>query len=330
MTIPLYPDIIYEGDLSPDAVGDDIKEKVEKIDAACKGWGTDELRLIKALAYCTPEERVKVAVTYEQEYGKTLKKEMKSECGKGDFGTALQFLAVPSDEAECDMIKKACKGAGTDELLLYPIICGRSNQEIDILKKKFYSMYSEDLGVYLTKELGGDFEKLVVNCLQGIEEEFDPDYHTDELVEADVEAFFQMGEGKWGTDEEGLFKLLCSRPYEHLEAVNSAYADKHDVTLFKVMDTELGGHTRDATLYLLGMKIKPYQTVAKLIKKACKGIGTNELLLTCAIIRYQICLSDVMDAYEELYGESLQELLKSEIGGDYRRLLTELCDAAIA
>lgn len=29
MTIPLYPEIIYEGDLSPDAVGEDIEEKVE-------------------------------------------------------------------------------------------------------------------------------------------------------------------------------------------------------------------------------------------------------------------------------------------------------------
>lgn len=139
-----------------------------------------------------------------------------------------------------------------------------------------------------------------------------------------------MGEGKFGTDEAGLFKLLCSRPNEHLEAVNQAYADKYDVTLFKVMDSELGGHSRAATLYLLGMKIKPYETVAKLIKEACKGIGTNELLLSCTIIRYQICLKEVMEAYEELYGQTLQELIKSEVGGDYRRLLNELCDAAIA
>ena len=29
MTIPLYPEIIYEGDLSPDDVGEEIEEKVE-------------------------------------------------------------------------------------------------------------------------------------------------------------------------------------------------------------------------------------------------------------------------------------------------------------
>jgi len=140
MTIPLYPKIIYDGDLSPDAVGPQIDATVGKIHAACKGFGTDELRLIKALAYCSPHERVQVATRYEQVHGKQLKKVMKSECGNGDFGDALQLLAVSPDETECDIIKAACRGVGTDELLLYPIICGRSNTEIDILKKKFYKV----------------------------------------------------------------------------------------------------------------------------------------------------------------------------------------------
>ncbi len=29
MTVPLYPEIIYEGDLTPDAVGDEVDEKIE-------------------------------------------------------------------------------------------------------------------------------------------------------------------------------------------------------------------------------------------------------------------------------------------------------------
>ena len=110
MTIPLYPEIIYEGDLTPDAVGDAVDEKIEKIAEACKGFGTDELRLIKAIAYCSPQERAQVAAKYEEVHGKELKAVMKNECGKRDFGTALQLLAVPSDQTECDIIKMACKG----------------------------------------------------------------------------------------------------------------------------------------------------------------------------------------------------------------------------
>ncbi len=182
--------------------------------------------------------------------------------------------------------------------------------------------------MFLNKELGGTFEKLIFHCLQGIEEAFDPGYHNDDLVDEDVASFYEMGEGKFGTDEAGLFKLLCTRPSEHLKKVNLAYADKHDVTLFKVMDDELKGDCRDATIFLVGMKIKPYETIAKLIKEACEGIGTKELLLASTIIRYQICLKKVMEAYEELYGKTLQASLKKEVGGDFQRLLKELCDVA--
>jgi len=271
-----------------------------------------------------------VAAKYKEVHGKELKDVMKSECGRGDFGTALQLMAVGPDATDAAVIKLACKGAGTDELLLYPVICGRSNTEIDILKRTFYKLYDQDLGSYLDRELNGNLESLVFNCLQGIEEGFDPEYHTDDLVSEDVDTLHGMSEGKFGTDEKGLFKILCSRPPEHLKKVNLAYADKYDVTLFKVMEDELGGHTRDATLFLVGMKLKPYTTVAKLIEKATKGVGTNELLLSSTIIRYQLCLKEVMAAYEELYGQSLQELLKKEVGGDFRKLLNEICDAAKA
>jgi annexin A7/11 len=282
------------------------------------------------MAYRTPEERCKVAIKYKETHGKELKAVMKSECGSRDFGTALQLLALSPDLAEVDIIHKACRGLGTDELLLYPVICGRSSKEINHLKKKYFEVYSKDLGGVLDGELGGNFEKLVFHCLQGLEEDVDPGYHTDDLVDEDVDAFYAMGDGKWGTDEGGLFKLLCSRPAEHLKKVNLKYAEKHDVTLFKVMDTELGGDTREATLFLLGMKLRPYETIAKLIKKACKGSGTNELLLSCTLIRYQIVLKEVMLAYVELYGDTLQELIKSEVGGDYKRLLVEMCDAAMS
>lgn len=275
----------------------------------------------------SPEDRCKVSLRYKEVYGKELKDVLAREC-RGDFGTALQFLAVPLDVAECDMIKKACKGVGTDETLVYSIIAGRSNREIEILKKRFFDRYEKDLGRQLDSELGGHFEKMIFHCLQGMEAKFDPDYHTDDKVVEDVAAFYKMGKGKFGTDEGGIFKLIAVSPAEHLKKVNQMYADKHDVTLFQAIDDEMSGKTQDATVYMLGMKLKPYETVAKLIQKACKGVGTNEILLTCTIIRFQAMLPQVMAAYKELTGKTLQETLKKEIGGDYRRLLEELIDAA--
>jgi hypothetical protein len=91
-------------------------------------------QLIKAIGATSPDERCLIPARYKTLFGKKLLDVMKSECGKKDFGTAIQFLAVDPVEAECMMINKACKGAGTDELLLSTIICGRTNKEMDILK----------------------------------------------------------------------------------------------------------------------------------------------------------------------------------------------------
>jgi hypothetical protein len=301
---------------------------VQQIDEACKGWGTDEDKLLTVLASMSPEDRVKASVRFQSVKDKSLKAVVKKEAGKRDFGTALQYLSVPLDEAECDMLKHSCKGVGTDERLLYPIIVGRTNQDMIALKRKYFNLNDSDLGKKLDSELGGDFEDLIFNCLQAAEEEYDRDFHNEDKVEEDTKAFHKMGEGKFGTNETGFFKLLCASPSEHLKKVNQMYADKYDVTLYKAIDDEMRGKVRDAALYVLGMKLKPYETVAKFIHTATKGLGTDEDLLTCIIIRYQAHLGKINEAYSELYEKSLQEMLKREVKGDYKKVLIAICDGS--
>jgi len=325
----LYPEIIHEGDLSPESVGEEIDEICDQIHEACKGWGTDEGGLVAALGSQNAENRTKIAVRYpELQDGKTLKDVMRSECGGGNFGLALQYLALPTHVMECEMIKKACAGLGTNELVLYPIICGRTNEEMTILKQKYFDHMGEDLGRVLDAELGGDFEKLIFNCLQGSEEEFDEEYHNEDLVAADVEAIYEAGQGSFGTDEAGFFKVIIARPAQHLEAVNLAYAEKYGFTLFKAIEMEMGGIVGDASLFELGMKLKPHETIAKLIKKACAGFGTNELHLTCCLIRYQPVLQGVREAHEELFEKSVEDRITDECGGDYEKLLLQICDVS--
>ena len=60
--------------------------------------------------------------------------------------------------------------------------------------------------------------------------------------------------------------------------MNLQYADKHGITLVKMLETELSGIAKDAALFMIGMKIKPYEAVAKLIEKSvrfllCLSIG---------------------------------------------------------
>lgn len=299
---------------------------VEKeIYEACKGWGTDNKRLIKAIGTKTPTERTKISLRYKEIYDKDLKTLMKKECS-GDYGTALQLLALPCDVAEAKLIKMATAGLGTSERILYPIVCGRSNSEMEILKKTYFKTYDRDLSTLIKSELRGNLADIHFTCVQGAEEQYDPHYHTEEKSREDAEAIYEAGQGRLGTDEKSIFKILCFSPPHYLEAVNAKYAEKYGYTLFKAFEKEFSGDVEKAALFTLGMKLKPYETVALLIKSSCAGIGTDELPLTACIVRYQHIMKRVMLAHIYMFGKSVKDRVKSETSGNYKTLLLEVLE----
>lgn len=94
------------------------------------------------------------------------------------------------------------------------------------------------------------------------------------------------------------------------------------------METEFRGKTGPAAMFMLNMKVKPYEAIANLIKTACKGFGSNELLLTCTILRYQSIMKEVMLAHIELFGKTVQERVQTEVGGNYRALLMTVLESS--
>ena len=245
----------------------------------------------------------------------------------GDFGLALKFLSLPMDKAEAAMIRKATAGVGASVEIVWSIMCGRTNEEMEILKKTYYQKYDKDMSKMIASELHGDMERLIFNCLQADEEPFDPQFPTTEKAKEDADIIHKKGQGRWGTDERGIFKVLCSSPPTHIENISKEYADKYGYTLLKAMEKEMSGNVKKAVLYMLGMKLKPYETLAGLIKEACAGMGTNALLLTCTLIRCQSILQQVQTAHIELYGKTIHDRVRSEAGGKYKALLLQILNA---
>merc|ERR1712045_425183 len=104
------------------------------------------------------------------------------------------------------------------------------------------------------------------------------------------------------------------------------YADKYGYTLFKAFEKELNHIAGEAALFTLGMKLKPYETIAKLVKKATAGMGTNEMLLTCTLIRFQDLMGQVYVAHEKLFEKSIHQRVRDETSGDYKRILLAVLD----
>lgn len=321
-TINLYPSIMYDQDLTPDC-GIEIDELCEQIKAATDGWGSDKGALIDVFGSMTPEDRLKVSIRYKDLYDVELKTLVKKETS-GDFGMALKFCSFDPIVSECAMLKEGCKGIGSHKDVLYSILCGRSNEDMELLKKTYYKTYTKDLTSLILSETGGDLRKLVSSCMQAAEEEFDPDYHTEEKAVEDADELYEAGQGRWGTNEEKMFKVISLSPPAYLKMVNDTYADKYGYTLVKAMEKELSGDAQKAAIFTVNMKLKPFEAIAKVIKSACAGIGTDELLLTCCIIRYQHTMGHVNLAHMELFGKSIHDRIRHECGGNYKDLLLAL------
>jgi Annexin len=332
MTIALYPDFVTANDLTADHYGAEMDDYCQEITDATKGWGANKEKVMDVLTKLDGTQRAKLAARYKElNEGKTLTDLCKKEFS-GHFGDAMELLALAPHEAECAMLKKACKGVGSNVPVIWSILGGRTNAEMELLKKTYFRLYNKDLSKLLAKELGGDMERIAFNCLQASEEVYDAQFHTMDKAASDAETIHKKGQGKlWGTDEKGIFKILCASPAQHVQQINDVYAKKYGYTLYKAMEKELGGmlesNVRDATLHMIGMKLaNPYEAMARVFKTATDGIGTNELLLTCSTIRYQPLLHHVMGAHIEMSGKTIQERIKSETTGAYKKCLVQVCN----
>ncbi|OQR86363.1 annexin [Achlya hypogyna] len=296
-----------------------------EIYSACAGFGTDEARLTKLIGTKTASERAYIALRYPELHNKSLYSEMKGETS-GDYGKLLQLLAQPLEEAEALIIRDATKGAGTTEKLLYPVLGGRTNEELNILKKAFFKVYENDMVVTLADDLGGDLKTFVLAVVNQMTQEYNPAIHTQAKAAEIADIIYKAGEGKWGTDESAFCNALCSIPPQFMATVNAAYVAKHGNSLERAIEKEFGGKAEDAILYHVGMILNPIETIAVQFERTMKGMGTDEYGLSAAIVRYQRYLPQVAQVYQSKYGKSLRDRIHGETSGNYRDLLLTILE----
>ncbi|KAF0693816.1 Aste57867_15255 [Aphanomyces stellatus] len=310
------------------AANTDIDNICNEIYSACAGFGTDEDRLSLALGSRNNRERYLVCLRFPQLHKKALLDEMKSETS-GDYGKLLQLLAQPLEDAEAQIIRDATKGMGTNENLLYPVLSGRSNDELAILKKAFFKKYQEDLVVVIADDIGGDLKKVYLSALNSMAQTFDPAVHNRHKAEELAEIIYKAGEGKWGTDESAFCNTLFSIPAEFLGQVDAAYKGKHNHGLIVAIEKEFGGDAERALKYHVNMILNPIEAIAEQFEKTMKGMGTDEYSLSAALVRYSSALPQVAQAYHHIYKTDLRERIHGETSGDFRKLLLIVYDRAL-
>ena len=290
-----------------------MSSDAETLRNAMKGWGTDEATLIKVVANRTNSQRQVIKQQYKQAFGRDLIADLKSELN-GKMEDAFIALFTDPCEFDADELRKAMSGAGTNEDTLIEIIASRNNMQLAAIRQCYNAKYKRDLEADIKSETHG-------TLLQG-KRSNNP--HPDQGRCAQIaKEIYDAGEAKLGTDESVFNKYFVSlSPYE-LACVAQHYHKLTGHTILDAIDKEFHGDSKKALRTIVYATLSPSEYR---VKDAIKGFGTKDTLLIRVLVsRDEIDMPQIKQYYKQLYGKDMVEDIKSDISGDYQKLMVELC-----
>ncbi|XP_032830059.2 annexin A13-like isoform X1 [Petromyzon marinus] len=297
----------------------DAAKDAKDLRKACKGLGTDEDKIIEILANRTAKQRHQIKEEYKRSYGDDLVEVLKGEL-KGDFEKVVLALMDLPAVYDAKELRKAMKGAGTDEDVLVEILCTRTNKQIQKMRFVYNELFDRDLESDLKSETSGAVEKLLIALVQGNRDET-----TDvnmSLANSDAKELHEAGKGHWGTDELAFNSVLATRNMMQLRATFKAYKTNYGEDIEDVVKSETSGMLQDAYLAIVHCAMDAQEYFAKKLYKSMKGTGTDDdTLIRCIVSRSQIDLGTIKETFQQKYEKTLASFVAGDCSGDYKKIL---------
>lgn len=220
-------------------------------------------------------------------------------------------------DKDVETLRKAMKGAGTDEKAIIKLIANRNNTQRQQMKAYYNQKYNRDLVFDLKEELSGKFEDAVLAL-------FDDPYIYD--AKSLHKAMVGMG-----TDEDTCIEILCTRPNWYLKNINTAYMNLYGKELINDIKSDFSGNLKKIMTSLLSysrsendnpdLKIIE-QYAQQLIKGGIKRLGTDEKLFIDILTKCSTKeLQQLSQIYQKRAGESLLKSIDKEFSGDLKKTL---------
>ena len=300
------------------------QKDAEDLRKAMKGFGTDEAALIKICANRTNSQRQQIKAAYKATFGRDLISDLKSEL-HGKFEDAMVALFADPIEYDADQLREAMKGLGTNEDTLIEIIASRPPHILKAVKDRYQQKYQRDLETDVKKETSGTLQHLLIALLQ-CNRSVNSSPNVARCAEI-AQEIHQAGEAKMGTDESVFNKYFCTLSPMELACVAQQYHKLTGHTILQAIDKEFSGDSKKALRTIVYATLSPSEYFATRVNDAIKGWGTKDhLLIRILITRDEIDMPQIKQYYKQLFGKDMVQAVKSDISGDYQKLMIELCD----
>ena len=300
------------------------QKDAEDLRKAMKGFGTDEAALIKICANRTNSQRQAIKAAYKAAFGRDLIADLKSEL-HGKFEDAMIALFADPIEYDADQLREAMKGLGTNEDTLIEIIASRPPHILRAVKERYQQKYQRDIETDVKKETHGTLQHLLIALLQ-CNRSVNTNPNIDQCAQI-AQEIYQAGEAKFGTDSSVFNKYFCSLSPMELACVAQQYHKLTGHTILQAIDKEFSGDSKKAFRTIVYATLSPSEYFATRVNDAIKGWGTKDhLLIRILITRDEIDIPQIKQYYKQLFGKDMVQAVKSDISGDYQKLMVELCD----
>ena len=220
-------------------------------------------------------------------------------------------------EKDCDMLRQAMKGVGTDESQIIKIVCNRNSAQRQAIKKYYATAFGKDLVKQLKSELSGKLEDVVIGLFQT-------------PAEYDATCLYHAMKGI-GTDEGVLVEIIGTRVNWQIKEIKEAFKTLYKKDLIKWVESETSGSFRKLLVSLLqGNRSENQmpdpnqcqQDAQALIRAGVGRWGTDEATFNKIFaLRSAYELRMISDFYEKQTGKSLLKSIDSEFSGDIQKLL---------
>ncbi len=297
-----------------------MSDTLDKLEAAVTG--KDENALIDIAINNTNAQRVKLRDDYKAKFGRDLLDDFKNNF-KSDFLDTVTGVFKTPAEYDADLLYTAMKGIGSDKDVITEVLCFRDQKRINEIKAKFQEKYGKDLVAEIKSETSGDYQKIVLQLLEGGRQE---------NAQADLQKcsgiadeLYKAGEDKLGTDEATFIKYFTSLSPAELLLVCKEYHKKYKKNMIDVLKSEFDGNEKNLLIRILYSMFSPSEYFAEQIMYAVAGAGTNDAqLIRCIISRYSIDMKKVKKYYKKLYNKELLDAVKDDVSGNYGKILEAL------
>ncbi|XP_021753035.1 annexin D5-like [Chenopodium quinoa] len=296
------------------------RDDVVQLYKAFKGFGCDTATVINILAHRDATQRGFIQQEYRALYSEDILQRLSKELSGKLENAVLLWMQDPASR-DAVVLRQAL--IANDLRGATEVICSRTPSQIQTFKQIYHAKFGTYLEHDLEKHTSGDHKKLLLAYISIQRYE---GYEVDTMMaENDAKTLYRAGEKRLGTDEDMFIRIFSERSRAQLAATDLAYNRMHGHNLEKAIKKETSGVFAYALLTIVRCAENPAKYFAKVLRKAMKGMGTDDTTLIRVIVtRVEIDMQYIKAEYQKKYKKSLVDAVHSETSGNYRKFLLAL------